>query len=47
MTDLVRIPAITPIELVRLPEYLDGQAVPNRALGGQSLIAAQNDIDAI
>ncbi len=47
MTELVRIPAIAPFELVRLPENLDGQAGVNRALGTRSQIAAQNDIDAI
>jgi site-specific recombinase XerD len=47
MMDLVRIPAIAPIELVRLPGDLDGQAGANRAVGGRSQIAAQNDIDAI
>jgi hypothetical protein len=47
MTDLVRIPAIAPIELVRLPAELDGQAGINRATSGRSQIAAQNDIDAV
>lgn len=47
MADLVRIPAITPIELVRLPDDLDGHAGANRALGVRSQIAAQNDVDAI
>lgn len=47
MTNLVRIPAITPIELVRLPDELDGQAGANRAVGGRPQIAAQNDVDAI
>jgi integrase/recombinase XerD len=47
MTDLVRIPAIAPIELVRLPGELDGQTGTNRAISGRSQIAAQNDIDAI
>ena len=47
MTNLVRIPAIGPIELVRLTDGLDGQAGANRTIGGRSQIAAQNDIDAI
>lgn len=47
MTDLVRIPTIAPIELVRLGSELDGQAGANRAIGGRSQIAAQNDVDAI
>ncbi len=47
MTDLVRLPALAPIELVRLPAELDGQAGANRALGGRAQIAAQNDVDAI
>lgn len=47
MTDLVRIPSIAPIELVRLPGELDGQVGANRAAGGRPQIAAQNDIDAI
>lgn len=47
MTDLVRIPAIAPIELVRLPGDLDGQVGANRAVGVRSQIVAQNDIDAI
>lgn len=47
MTNLVRIPAIGPIELIRLADGLDGQTGANRAVGGRSQIAAQNDIDAI
>lgn len=47
MTDLVRIPAIAPIELVRLPDDLDGQTGANRAVGGRPQIAAQNDVDAL
>lgn len=47
MMDLVRIPAIAPIELVRLTDGLDGQSGANRAVGARSQIAAQNDIDAI
>lgn len=47
MTDLVRIPAIAPIELVRLPGELDGQNGANRATGSRPQIAAQNDSDAI
>jgi len=47
MTDLVRIPAIAPLELVRLPDELDGETGVNRAVGGRPQIAAQNDVDAI
>lgn len=47
MMDLVRIPAIAPIELVRLDSDLDGHAGANRAVGGRPQIAAQTDIDAI
>lgn len=47
MTELTLIPPIAPIELVRLPEELDGQAGANRAVGSKALIAAQNDVDAI
>lgn len=47
MMDLVRIPAIAPIELVRLASELDGQTGTNRAIGGRSQIAAQNDVEAI
>lgn len=47
MTELARISAIAPIELVRLPEDLDGQAGANRALGTRAQIAAQTDVDAI
>lgn len=47
MTNLVRVPAITPIELIRLSDELDGQAGANRAIGGRPQIAAQNDVDAI
>lgn len=47
MMDLVRIPAIGPIELIRLTEGMDGQSGANRAVGGRSQISAQNDIDAI
>jgi len=47
MTDLVRIPAIVPIELVRLPGDLNGETGANRAIGGRPQIAAQNDADAL
>lgn len=47
MTDLARMPAIAPIELVRLPEDLDGQAGANRSLGVRSQITAQTDVDAL
>jgi site-specific recombinase XerD len=47
MTDLVCIPAIAPIELVRLSGEFDGQAGTNRAVGVRSQIAAQNDVEGI
>lgn len=47
MTDLMRIPAIAPLELVRLPRDLDGQEGANRTSGGRPQIAAQNDVDAV
>lgn len=47
MTDLVRISAIAPIELIHLSRELDGRNGANRAAGGRPQITAQNDIDAI
>lgn len=47
MDDLVRISAIAPIELLRLPAELDGHAGLNRATGGRPQIAAQNDVEAL
>lgn len=47
MTDLVRLSAVAPLELVRLPNELDGSAGANRAVGVRSQIAADNDIDAV
>lgn len=47
MTDLVRLSAVAPLELVRLPNDLDGSAGANRAVGVRSQIAADNDIDAV
>lgn len=44
---MLRLPTLAPIELVRLPSDLDGQAGINRAVGGRPQIAAQNDVDAI
>lgn len=47
MTDLVRLGAIAPLELVRLPGDLDGTSGANRAVGIRPQIAARNDVDAI
>jgi len=47
MTDLVRLPAIAPLELIQLPRELDGQEGVNRASGGRPQIAAQNDVEAV
>ena len=47
MNDLVPIPAITPLELVRLPEQLDGRSGSNRSIQAHAQIAAQTDIDAL
>lgn len=47
MSDLVRLPVIAPIELVRLPRELDGREGVNRASGGRPQIAAQNDVEAV
>lgn len=47
MTDLVRLSPVAPLELVRLPNDLDGSVGANRAAGVRPQIAADNDIDAI
>lgn len=47
MSDLVPIPAIAPLELVRLPDHLDGRSGSNRSSLGHVQIAAQTDIDAL
>lgn len=47
MSDLIPIPAIAPLELVRLPDHLDGRAGSNRSTLGHAQIAAQRDIDAL
>lgn len=47
MSDLIPIPAIAPLELVGLPDHLDGRAGSNRSTLGHSQIAAQTDIDAL
>lgn len=47
MSDLIPIPAIAPLELVRLSDHLDGRAGSNRSTLGRSQIAAQTDIDAL
>lgn len=43
--ELVAVPA--PIEVIRLPNNLDGRDGANRAAGARAQIAADNDIDAI
>lgn len=40
-------PALAPLELVRLPDHLDGSTGSNRATLGHAQIAAQTDIDAL
>lgn len=47
MNDLIPIPAVAPLELVRLPDHLDGRAGTNRSTIGHAQIAAQTDIDAL
>lgn len=47
MSNLIPIPAIAPLELVRLPDHLDGRAGNNRSTLGHAQIAAQTDIDAL
>lgn len=43
----VKITGIIPIEVMELPVELNGQTGTNRAAGNHTLIAAQNDIDAV
>ena len=47
MSELLPIPAVSPFELVRLPDHLDGQTESNRSTLGHAQIAAQTDIDAL
>ncbi|PKO49232.1 MAG: integrase [Betaproteobacteria bacterium HGW-Betaproteobacteria-4] len=47
MSDLILVAAIAPLELVRLPDHLDGRAGGNRSTLGHAQIAAQTDIDAL
>jgi len=47
MSDLIPIPAISPLELIRLPDHLDGRRGNNRSTLGHAQIAAQTDIDAL
>jgi len=47
MSELLPIPAVSPFELVRLPDHLDGQTGSNRSTLGHAQIAAQTDIDAL
>ena len=45
MSDLIPVAAIAPLELVRLPDHLDGRTGSNRSKLGHAQIAAQTDID--
>jgi len=47
MSEFLPIPAVSPFELVRLPDHLDGQTGSNRSTLGHAQIAAQTDIDAL
>ena len=47
MPALAHIPAVAPLELVRVPTALSGETGANRAVGGRAQISAQNDIDAV
>lgn len=47
MSDLIPVAAIAPLELVRLPDHLDGRTGSNRSTLGHAQIAAQTDIDAL
>jgi len=47
MSDLIPMAAIAPLELVRLPDHLDGRTGSNRSTMGHAQIAAQTDIEAL
>lgn len=47
MSDLIPMAAIAPLELVRLPDHLDGRTGSNRSSLGHAQITAQTDIDAL
>ena len=47
MNDLIPTPAIAPLELVRLPDHLNGRTGSNRSTLGHAQIAAQTDVDAL
>ncbi len=47
MSDLSPVAAIAPLELVRLPDHLDGRTGCNRSTLGHAQIAAQTDIEAL
>lgn len=47
MSNLIPMPAIAPLELVRLPDHLDGRSGSNRSTLSHAQIAAQTDIDAL
>lgn len=47
MEALVAIPVVVPLELLRLPDHLDGRVGSNRTTLGHAQIAAQTDIDAL
>lgn len=47
MNDLIPVAAIAPLDLVHLPDHLDGRTGSNRSTLGHAQIAAQTDIDAL
>ena len=47
MTSLARLPTLAPLELLTLPEALDGKNGTNRANMPHAQIAAQTDVDAL
>lgn len=47
MNDLISVPTLAPLELLRLPDRLDGRIGINRSTLGHAQIAAQTDIDAL
>ena len=47
MNDLIAVHAVAPLELIRLPDHLNGQSGSNRSTLGHAQIAAQTDIEAL
>lgn len=47
MSELIPVAVIAPLELVRLPDHLDGRTGSNRSTLGHAQIAAQTDVDAL